>query len=148
MNIERYEYTASESLLDYEFYSIGPKGNIRKRVSFDLYELDQLTFYSLIFGNYVEGTGEIDILAVSDNKDTEKSLVTVFTILIEFTSHFPGKLVYAIGSSEARTRLYQINIVKHWDTIEPLLLVYGEHEGEWEPFNNNTRYKSFLFKKK
>lgn len=33
-------------------------------------------------------------------------------------------MVYAKGSTPARTRLYQIGIISNWDQIEPLLEVY------------------------
>ncbi len=33
-------------------------------------------------------------------------------------------MVYAKGSTPARTRLYQIDIISNWDQIEPLLEVY------------------------
>ena len=100
MNLERYEYSASNTFLDFEFESDGPKGKIAATV-------------------------------------------------LEFTRHFPDVIVYAKGSTSARTRLYQIGIVANWKEIEPLLYVFGfEQKKGWEPFQRNVNYQAFLVKRK
>lgn len=148
MNSERYEYTIDESLQDYRFYSIGTNGKISKIVFFGLQNLDGKTFLSLTFGNYTEKPGKIDIFDVSNNGDTEKILATLFTIILDFLSRFPDMWVYTVGSTAPRTRLYQMGINKYWNDIHPLLLVYGEHSGVWEPFETNRQYDAFFFIKK
>jgi hypothetical protein len=148
MNLERYEYIIGESLQENRFYSIGPNGKIGKLVFFTLQNLEGNTFLSLTFGNYTEDTGAINFFDVSDNEDKEKILATVFTIIIDFLNRFPDMLVYAIGSTVSRTRLYQMGINKYWYAIELILLVYGEHKGDWQPFEKNICYDAFLFAKK
>ena len=106
------------------------------------------TISNIILGNYLEDTGYIDVFAVSDNQDTEKILGTVFTVLVDFIGHFPDMYVYAIGSTEARTRLYQMGISKYWNYIKDILLVYGIRGNDLDIFEKDNRYDAFLFAKK
>src|SRR4051812_35811783 len=124
MNLERYEYTVDRLLLDYEFTSVGPNGHIRKLISFVPRNEGGKTFFVLDFGDYLNDD-EIDHFTVSDNKDTEKILATIAVAVIEFTAIFSDMGVYAVGSTPARTRLYQMNIRKYWNNIDTLLFVYG-----------------------
>jgi hypothetical protein len=58
-------------------------------------------------------------------------------------------MVYAKGSTPARTRLYQMGISANWADIAPLLYVYGYEQNKgWEPFQKNIRYHAFLVKRK
>ena len=147
MYLDRYEYRRDKMLLDYEFYSSGPNGNIRKLISFVPRNEDGITFFSLGFGDYLD-EGEIDHLSRSDNKDTEKILATIAAAVIDFTSSFPDMGVYAIGSTVARTRLYQMGVARYWEYIEPLLLVYGFRNDKWEAFRKNANYQAFFVRKK
>lgn len=114
MNIERYDYAVSEMLLDY-----------------DEFESDG-------------PQGKINDLAISDNKDTEKILATVAATVLEFTQHFPDIMVYATGSTPARTRLYQMGISANWAEIESILKIFGFNSGQWQPFQQNINYEAFL----
>jgi hypothetical protein len=53
------------------------------------------------------------------------------------------------GTNKARTRLYQMNINKHWNGIQPIFEVYGLLGDEsWEPLKKGMNYQAFLgFKK-
>jgi hypothetical protein len=144
MNADRYEYVISEMLLDYEFESEGPKGKIRKLVSFVPQNVDGTTYFNLGFGDLNIATGEINDLSVSDNKDTQKILATIAATVVEFTNHFPDMMVYARGSTPARTRLYQMGIASNLHEIEPLLKIFGFIDGEWQRFEKNINYEAFL----
>jgi hypothetical protein len=147
MNLDHYEYTVDRLLLDYEFTSSGPNGNIRKLISFVPRNEGGRTFFVLDFGDYSDAKG-VDHLTVTDNKDTEKILATIAATVIEFTTSFPDMGVYAIGSTKARTRLYQMNIRKYWKDIEALLLVYGYTNGKWELFQEKVNYDAFFVRRK
>jgi hypothetical protein len=109
MNLNAYKYTASDTFLDFEFESNGPKGKIRKVVRY------------------------------SPQNAT----------VLEFTQRFPDVIVYAKGSTPARTRLYQIGISANWSEIEPLLHVFGyEQNRGWVPFKKNVNYDAFLVRRK
>ncbi len=108
MKIEKYPLKSESSFTVYEFISEGRKGVIRKLVQFQA--TNQPNLYNLAFGDKDPITGQINDLAVSDNGDTEKVLATVVGALYAFFDKHPGAFVYAVGSTEARTRLYRMGI--------------------------------------
>src|SRR6185436_16152391 len=114
MHLTRYNCKTNPSFLDFEFISEGPKGNIKKIIRFTL--IDNFV-YNLAFGDLDEFTGQINDLAITDNKDSRKVLATVAYAVYDFTSHYPGALVIAKGSTAARTRLYRMGINNHWNEI-------------------------------
>lgn len=147
MNLDHYEYTIDRLLLHYRFTSSGPNGDIRKLISFVPKNEGGKTFFVLDFGDYFDNE-EVDHFAVSDNKDTDRILATIAAAIIEFTSTFPDMGVYAIGSTPARTRLYQMNIRKYWKDIEALLILYGYTNSRWELFQENVNYNAFFVRRK
>ena len=90
----------------------------------------------------------LDDAAISDNKDTLKILSTIAAVVLEFTNQFPDILVYAKGSTPARTRLYQMGITGNWKEIDSVMEVFGFVAGNWESFKKNTNYEAFLAKRK
>ncbi len=108
MNLERYEYYANETFLDFEFESEGPKGKIRKVIRYSPQNANGITYFNLGFGDLNEETGKINDFATSNNKDRDKILATVAATVLEFTENFPDVMVYAKGSTLARTRLYKL----------------------------------------
>jgi hypothetical protein len=148
MHLDRYKCTANETLLEYEFFSDGPNGKIRKLIVFTPHNIGGVTYFNLGFGDYIENTGKVNDLAVSDNKDTEKVLATVAATVMEFIISFPDMIVYARGSTRARTRLYQMGIAANWNEIQSLLDVLGFINGQWYPFEKNVNYEAFIVFKK
>ena len=148
MNLERYKYSTNESFLDFEFYSEGPKGKVKKIVHFSPQNANGITYFNLGFGDWNEEKKQVDDKIITNNQDREKILATVASTVLEFTRHFPDVMVYAKGSSSARTRLYQMALVANWKEIEPLLHVYGFSKGKWLPFERNINYEAFLVLRK
>ena len=149
MNLKKYNYSASATYLDFEFDSDGPNGKIRKIVRYSPQNAAGITYFNLGFGDLNQKTGKIDDLAISNNKDREKILATIAATVLEFTQRFTDVMVYAKGSTSARTRLYQIGISANWKEIEPLLYVYGyEQDKGWQLFHKNVNYQAFLVKRK
>lgn len=72
MTLDRYDYIASETMLDFEFESEGPKGKIRKIIRFGLQHSSGITFCNLGFGDINAKTGTIEDLAISNNNDKDK----------------------------------------------------------------------------
>lgn len=94
MKLEKYEdLEISSDALEYKFLSIGPKGNISKIVQFKATAISNV--FNLAFGNQAEN-GVIDDLAVDNNKDRNKILVTVVSIVYQFTMQFPNNLVFLL----------------------------------------------------
>jgi hypothetical protein len=73
MNLPRYGYSVDESFLEYEFFSDGPKGPIKKVVRFTVHRSKKHTaFYNLAFGDWNETEQRVDDFIVTDNDDTER----------------------------------------------------------------------------
>ena len=148
MKEKGYEFIASDNYLNYEFYSEGPKGRIRKKVSFQIFFQHGMPFFNLTFGNYDENKKQIDDQAVSDNRDTNKIFLTLILIVLEFTEHFPQFPVYAEGNSKARNRLFQMCINSHWIRLKKHLNIYGCDGKTWKTFNNSENFEAFSAKRK
>jgi uncharacterized protein DUF6934 len=148
MDSDQYEYSVNESLQTYEFESEGPNGKIKKIVRFSPENADGVTYFNIAFGDAIGESGRLNDKAVSNNNDTVKILTTVAATIMEFTEYFPDVMVYAKGSTPARTRLYQMGITANWDQIDPVLNVYGFREGKWFVFRKNINYEAFLAERK
>ncbi len=148
MNLEHYPFNTNDNLLDFEFDSYGPKGKIKKVVRFSPKNSNGITYFSLGFGDLNTETGMIDDLSKSNNNDRDKILATVASTVLVFTEYFPDIMVYAQGSTPARTRLYQMGIASNWEVINPLLYVYGFTDGNWQLFEKDTNYEAFLVMRK
>jgi hypothetical protein len=150
MNLPRYGYSVDKSFLEYEFFSDGPKGLIRKVVRFTLRASnDGSPFYNLAFGDWDEAEQRVDDFIVTDNEDTELVLATVATIVMDFSSNFDDITILAEGSTNSRTRLYQMGINKLKKEIEPVFDVYGlDKKSGWEPFQSGINYDALLVIKK
>jgi hypothetical protein len=148
MNLSKYRYRTNDSFLDYEFYSEGPKGKIKKVVRYSAQNAGGVTYFNLGFGDWRGVKNKIDDLAITGNQDREKILATIAAIVLEFTKHFPDIPMYAQGSTPPRTRLYQMGIVANWKEIEPLLNVYGFVDNHWEVFRKNVNYEAFMVLRK
>lgn len=144
MHQERYSYSTNEDLLNYLFDSIGPKGTVKKIIRFTARNAKGVTYFNLGFGDLNLETGKSDDRAVTDNKDRDKILATVAAVVLDFTTLFPDIMVYAIGSTRARTRLYQMGISANLDEIIATLDVFGFINNDWEKFDKNINYEAFL----
>lgn len=130
----------------YHFISNGPQGAIQKIAKFNMIGED---LYNFGFGDLDIVTGDISDTVISDNKDVEVIMGTVGSIIYDFTNIFPEAMISIEGTNKARTRLYQMNINKHWERIVPVFDVYGLLEDEsWEFFKRGKNYQAFLGLKK
>jgi hypothetical protein len=148
MNNERYNLVTNPALMRFTFQSTGLKGNTQKAVEYTPAEVDGLKFYNLGFGDVNEITGELDDLSITNNGDREKILSTVAATVLHFTEHMPGALVYAEGSTLARTRLYQMALRANLQDIIEVLEIYGLVDGVWFPFKENVNYEAFMVLRK
>lgn len=128
----------------YAFYSDGPRGSIRKVVEFQQIKGMSKNFFNLLFGDWDESAGKVDDTARSNNNDGKKTLFTVAGIIQYFMELYPKAIIMAVGSTHARTRLYQINITAYWEEIRLRYQIYGKFKGEWLPFEKGVNYQEFL----
>lgn len=146
MKLNRYELKAEKSLTVFEFTSEGPKGKIAKLVQYG--ETNLKGFYNLALGDKDLTTGEIDDSVVSNNNDSDKILATVVATVYAFTDNRPEAWVYATGSTKSRTRLYRMGLTKYLEEIQEDFELYGQKEGEWQPFEKGVEYEAFLAQRK
>ena len=146
MQLDRYPLKAEESLMVFEFISIGPKGHISKLIKFS--ETNLKDVYNLAFGDKDLTTGDLNDLAISNNGDSEKVLATVVSTVYAFYERYPNSYIYVTGSTKARTRLYRMGITKYLNEITKDYYVYGLRNAEWEIFEKEIEYEAFLAKRK
>src|SRR5262245_6665682 len=145
MELPHYDYKINDNFLDYEFSSVGPRGNIKKIVRFT-----QITtnVFNLAFGDLDVKTGEVSDMNVSNNQDSRKVLATVAATVHDFTLIYPEASIIAMGSNLARTRLYRIGITNHWREISTDFEVFGLRNNQWESFEIRRDYEAFLVRRK
>jgi hypothetical protein len=71
-------------------------------------------------------------------------LNTVAIAVADFMGRNPEAQPMAKDSTESRTRLYQINILKNLKDISEMYYVEGLKKGCWESFKNGANYEAFL----
>lgn len=146
MNLVVYPFVKRPDSYYYEFYSGGPKGNIKKVVEYyRLQELD-VEVFNLAFGDWDENNYCINDLSVSNNADREKVLATVAATVEDFIKKHPHAVIITAGSTLARTRLYQMGLSKFWDEIRQRFEIQGYTDGTWRPFQKGVNYSAFLLK--
>jgi len=146
MNLPKYPLASSDKMMTFEFISEGPRGLIHKLVRYQPTNLKDI--YNLAFGDKDPITGEIDDTVISNNEDSEKVLVTVVATVYAFTEKYPDTWIYATGSTKSRTRLYRMGITRFISEVYEDFEVLGERNGNWETFQKDFEYESFLVRRK
>jgi len=147
MNLERYEFFASDNFRRYSFYSVGPKRRIKKTVVYSKVQ-EGPVIYNLAFGDEDIITGEIDDKIVTDNEDRDIVLATVANTINAFIDRYGNHFIFAKGSTPSRTRLYQIGISRLINEISTDFDVFGVIGDKVYPFKTNFNYEAFLIKRK
>lgn len=140
MHIDAYALEFGGSLLTFEFVSEGPKGRLLKVVQFIEIEPG---IYNLAFGDADSVTGELSDTVVSNNGDSEKVLATVVEAVYAFCQQYPEAVVYATGSTPARTRLYQMGLNRFLAEIVERVDLYGQQGDDWGMFRKEVTYTAF-----
>jgi hypothetical protein len=145
MHLDSYSPVSNPTHDTYEFLSEGPKGTVKKVVQ---YQALSPGVYNLAFGDWDEEAQEISDDVRTNNADRDKVLATVAAIVIDFMAYHPGAILFAQGSTPARTRLYQIGIKANWHQIRHTFDLIGFTTEGWEPLAPNKNYKAFALKAK
>lgn len=145
MHLERYQYSTNEAFLDYQFFSDGPKGRVKKVVRFT--DIGR-NIYNLGFGDLNEETGDISDTVVTNNNDSRKVLATVAATVNDFTLFYPGAWIFAKGSTESRNRLYRMGISNSLNHLKKDFEVFGLKDEKWETFQLENTYQAFLLRRK
>ncbi len=80
----------------YEFVSIGPKGQIKKRIEFT--PLKKRNYYNIGFGDVLQN-GQVSDTVYSNNQDIVKVLSTVIEVIKDFLKQHPSAKVFLTGST-------------------------------------------------
>ena len=147
MNLPRYDYTPSENFTDYEFYSNGPNGQIKKIITFSLVQEQPVIVYNLAFGD-VDENGDINDAVTSNNEDRDKVLATVAHSIHDFCNQHGNHFIYVKGSNPARTRLYQMSVARNLEEITKEFEIRGLTDNGWQAFVKNVNYNAFLTNRK
>lgn len=145
MNLEQYSFTKATESYYYEFYSEGPNGRIKKVVEFYMI---YPRIFNIAFGDWDAEDLCLNDTSISNNNDRNKILATVAGIVIDFINNHPEIILFAEGSTNARTRLYQMGISKFWKEISQRFEIDGLMGGKWENFQKGKNYDAFLLKLK
>lgn len=68
--------------------------------------------------------------------------------MLDFFDAYPTAIVYFVGLTKNRTRLYQMGISKYIDLIPKEFNIYGELDGVAQRFQKGINYNSFIIRKK
>lgn len=131
--------------MDYQFFSQGPKGKVKKVVRYT--EIGR-NIYNLGFGDFDEETGEISDTVVTNNNDSRKVLATVAATVNDFTLFYPDALIIPKGSTESRNRLYRMGISSAFDELNRDFEIFGLKDEKWEVFQVKNVYEAFLVRHK
>ena len=143
--MDRYEVFADASRRIYEFLSIGPKGTIRKVIR---YKTIAKGIFNLAFGDWNEEDQKLEDKARSNNQDRDKVLATVAFTVLDFLEYHPGAAIFIEGSTQARTRLYQMQIKSALPWISQLVHVKGRLGWKWEVLRKGGNYEAFAVQSK
>lgn len=146
MNEPSYELTVLKEAHRFDFLSIGWTA-IHKAVIFFTTKAPGL--YNLVLADIL-ADGELDIYSVSDNGDMKFILSTVHQTIIHFLTLNPEAVIWFTGSTESRTRLYQIAISSNLKALEENFNVFGilKKEGSSEAFRKGSIYEHFFICRK
>lgn len=146
MDVHAYTLEADDTFTVFEFLSEGRNGVIPK--SIQLQPIGIPNVFNLAFGDKNVRTGTLDDLSVSDNGDTETILATVANAVSIFLERNPEAVVYATGSTPARTRLYRIGISKYFEQVAVGFELYGQIGEHFYAFERGKGYTAFLIRRK
>ena len=145
MNLETYPVEAKPDYKRFEFFSVGPKGTIKKVVA---YQQIGSEIYNLAFGDWDEELQTFDSTKRSNNNDSDKVLATVASTVLDFFEHYPGALICAEGNVPANTRLYQMKINKNSGEIGERFWIQGYFKEIVEDMVPGRNYEGFVLWKK
>jgi len=139
MNTPWYDYLPDGFGNIFYFSGCGNK-NIDKVLLFKY--LDDPEVYEIILGS-LRGDGSIDVEGSGDNGDAATILFTVAKAIAFFLSDHPRAEVFIEGTTQARTRLYQMAIARELDDLGDYFDIRGLTDDHEELFQLGRNYQAF-----
>ncbi len=140
-----YDFTASDDATVFWFKSTNGDKIIEKEVRYTATFLPDM--YSLALVD-VLSDGTVSDVSRPRQGDVEKVLATVIQTIHTFLATRPTATVAFAGSTDARTRLYQIAIVRELSKVESAFVLQGYLNGAFENFVPGTVYAAFAIRLK
>jgi hypothetical protein len=146
MKYESYDAVRiADDLSSFDFISTGKYGSVLKRIVFE--PMGIAGIYVLAFGN-VMSNDAIDDYSITDNGDRNKILATVVDAVNSYTERYPDRMIYFLGSTNHRTRLYRMAIGLNLEELSHSYDIYAGIGDEFIPFYRNINATAFLIKRK
>ena len=120
-------------------------GVIAKRITFSPTEYPKV--YNLVFGD-LNIVGKLSDDSISNNGDRDKVLATVIHAIDTYLNAYPDRLIFFIGSTKERTRLYRMAIGLNLKELSGKFDIYCQTDTDILPFKRNMKAISFLIKRK
>ena len=151
MNYEKYaDISISPNRLDYQFVSMGTKGDLNKLIQFNPFSNNE-QIYNLSLGTIKEN-GTVDFTTLSKNGDRNKILGTIGSAAHAFSETYPEKKIFLKGDTAVKTRLYQMAINHAYDDISETFVISGLYMIDKKyvvyPFLKGINYDAFLFERR
>jgi hypothetical protein len=148
MEWERYEVVISANGLEYTFYSEGPRGRIRKGIKFQLIPGVGNSTFNLLFGDFKQGTDQLDDRSITNNHDRLKVLHTVAWAVTDFLKFRLSAIIFIKPSTGPRARLYQMLISSIWMEVCEEYQILGIYGKAALPFRRGMNYEGFIVSRK
>jgi hypothetical protein len=145
MNEPSYPFQLDQTEFVYTFQSVSA-GKVVQKVVILTDIQSQRIFNLALMDEQPDGT--LSDQVVTNNDDMRTVLATVFRIIDDFTSRFPGVFVYFRGTDTRRTRLYRMALNHELEHLEEEYLVLGQRGDTVIPFVRNEAFDGFLIRKK
>ena len=140
MNSPFYEFSVSDDATFYEFDSIGEKRVVHKQVKFSPGFIPD--FYWLALVDLLDD-GSVSDSSRPNQGDVERVLATVLQTMLTFFKQYPTASVAFAGSTESRTRLYNIAIIRELNNARDTFTIQGYIDGKFEVYSPNKAYTGF-----
>ncbi|SDF79660.1 hypothetical protein SAMN04487996_112220 [Dyadobacter soli] len=140
MNTPWYDYLPDSSGRMFYFSSSGDK-KIDKVLFFNY--LHDPEVFEIVLGN-LRTDGSVDVDGTGDQRDAAAVLSTVAKCIAFFLSDHPDAEIFIEGSTPARTRLYQMAIVRELKDLGQYFDIYGFTGNCQEIFQSGRNYRSFI----
>jgi len=135
-----YEFSMSEDATFYEFDSIGEEMTVCKQIKFSASQIPD--FYWLALVDVLED-GSVSDSSRPRQGNVEKVLATVLQTMLAFFKRYPTASVAFSGSTDTRTRLYSVAIVRELNNARDMFMIQGYIDGVFEDYTPGRQYAGF-----
>ncbi len=145
MDSPYYDFTASDDATVFWFESIWQDDVIKKQIKISATSIPN--FYALALVDLM-ADGSLSDVNRPRHGNVEKVLATVLQTMLVFMDKHPDSTIFFMGSTPARTRLYQIAIQRELESAESIFSIQGLIKGSFYDFQPGNQYEGFVVTRK